>query len=293
MVVKFLDILEINNEISPYIILLIIPVLLLFLRHVVTAWFKGIERKKRRKLWLQSLKSNKTIEECINFFERVESPAGEWKNSLAMLIGIFGGLIAIGYIFERLNFPLFWKSMSYSSLINIFPYILTIVLGWYIRRSIEKKDNEKIVNESHLIVNLFTAINWFIFVTNIIIIAFIYTIYMNLSRISPSDLIEVRDLFVVSFLFLIITTLGLKIIRKQFLDHLQFILNALHFNEYPTTYITVEETEIKGKIEDIFNDDFIILKDDGLTVTIEWDSIIVLKLQNDESSAVQDIAYIS
>ena len=292
MVVKLLDSFEINNEILSYIILLGIPVLLLFPRHAVTVWFKGIERKKRRKLWLQSLKSNKTIEESINFFERVESPAGEWKNSLAMLLGIFGGLIAIGYIFERLNFPVFWKSMSYSSLINIFPYILTIVLGWYIRRSIEKKDHRKIINESRWVVNLFTAINWFIFMTNIIIIAFIYTIYMNLSRISPSDLIEVRDLFTISFVFLIFTTLGLKIIHRQFLDHLQFVLNNLHSDEYPTTYITIEETEIKGKIEDIFNNDFIILKDDGLIITIEWDSIIVLKLQNEEDIAMHDASYI-
>ena len=292
MVVKLLDSFEINNEILSYIILLGIPVLLLFPRHAVTVWFKGIERKKRRKLWLQSLKSNKTIEESVNFFEKVESPAGEWKNSLAMLLGIFGGLIAIGYIFERLNFPVFWKSMSYSSLINIFPYILTIVLGWYIRRSIEKKDHRKIINESRWIVNLFTTINWFIFMTNIIIIAFIYTIYMNLSRISPSDLIEVRDLFTISFVFLIFTTLGLKIIHRQFLDHLQFVLNNLHSDEYPTTYITIEETEIKGKIEDIFNNDFIILKDDGLIITIEWDSIIVLKLQNEEDIAMHDASYI-
>ncbi|MCK5660851.1 MAG: hypothetical protein KAH86_05775 [Methanosarcinales archaeon] len=291
MVIKLLDNFEINSEIFSYIILFVIPVILLFPRHAVIAWFKGIERKKRRKLWLQSLRSNKAIEDCIDIFERVETPSGGWT-ALAMIIGVLGGLIVIGYIYEFLDFPVFWKSMSYSSLINIFPYILTIVLGWCMRKYIENRDDEKIVNESHLIVNLFTAINWFIFVTNIIIIAFIYTIYMNLSRLSPPDLIEVRDLFVVSFLFLIITISGLKIIRRQFLNHLQFVLNNLHSDEYSVTYITTKETEIKGKIEDIFNNDFIILKDDGLTVSVEWDSIIILKLQNEKDITMHDTSYI-
>jgi len=66
-------------------------------------------------------------------------------------------------------------------------------------------------------------------------------------------------------------------LKNELTACLMKIINEKHKNSYP--YITINNSEIKGKIEYLFDKNSIILNENGIIKAIYWDSIKCLEIQ--------------
>ncbi|MCK4476726.1 MAG: hypothetical protein KAU16_08375 [Methanophagales archaeon] len=115
----------------------VIAVVAFLIKRILTKGSERRERKKRRKMWIKLLRSNKFVNECISRFEKIGSSEEGRTILLKFISGFLGGFTPIG-LFLLLNGYLgdIWLSMAYSTLIIFFPvYLLIILIGRYIVKS--------------------------------------------------------------------------------------------------------------------------------------------------------------
>lgn len=152
------------------ILTFISSVIILYITLEITERFKNKYSKKRRLMHIKFLRRyNKIIDDCILKFEK---PNDAWQKIIPHILGIFFGGFLTMIVFIFCSYVLeidVWRSMAYSSLVNILPYILTIKLTHKMKR-----EERKILDESNRIECLFKGIDSFIFCSNSIIISFIY-----------------------------------------------------------------------------------------------------------------------
>lgn len=285
-----MDLIDIGgvNEIYPYIVATVIAGLLILLtRLFVTRWFKGKDRKDKRSLWMKFLKSDEMIDDCILTFDYIVHPESLGV-SIVMSI-VFGFSIPIIMFLILSDYiDSVWMSLTSSSLSHIIPSILTFYFGEYIHRM---KKEDTLIDKSILVTSYTKIINWFIFGNLMIIMSYIYIIYINSSKISQSELNNIRLIFLLYFILIITLLYLLNIVfHKELLESLKSKLNEQYLKKFPYIHITTKAGEINGKIQDVFNEDLVILDDNGLKAVVEWDEISTLRLR-DRGGTPLDLSY--
>ncbi|MCK4797233.1 MAG: hypothetical protein KAT05_07610 [Spirochaetes bacterium] len=273
----FFNLIE-ENLIFPAILTFISSLFILYATLVITERFKNKLHKKRREMYIKFLmRYNNIIDKCILEFEK---PNDVWQIRSIGLGVIFAGFLTIiifKFCFNVLEMDV-WRSMAYSSLVNVVPYILTIIL---IRNIIT--DERKLLDEHNRIKCWFKGLKWFINGTSFIIIFFIYMsvslINYSIIPVSTSEIGEIRNIYTISLTIIVVTVIILKWNYDEFLDKIKSKLSTQYLNEFPFVHITTEDREVTGKIQDVFDNDFVILDDNGLKTAVEWKTITILGLK--------------
>ncbi len=280
----------IQSEILPYVVATVIAGFLISLTgSLITNRFKDKERRDKRSVWIKFLKSDKTIAKCILTFEKI-TDTGFRHAIISMLIGMFLGFIATFILLSILIYSFGDKplTIALSSLINIVPYILSIAMAKYFY-IIKKED--ALLNKSNLFVYYYNIINWFIYTSGSMTLLFINLVYINSNKISPFDLRNILYIFIVSIILIITSFYTLNIIvRRELFDSLKSKLTIEYGKNFPYIHITTKAGEINGNIQDVFNEDIIVLDDNGLKAVVEWNEISTLRLR-DKGGTPLDLSY--
>jgi len=263
-----------------YFILLIIYITIQ--NHFYTIWKKK-EKKKRRNMWIQVLRKNEMIDECLIEFEKIRYVSNIYS-FISMLIGITLGIIFMykSFIYFQDITSNMWTAGALISLINFIPYLFLIITIGII------KERWTDLEKANVIKYYFTGINWFVFSTNLFIILFFIIIISRWNEFNGPDMNLFIMLYFVSFTLLASIIFGLRRFEQTFYEKIENSLSKLYLNKFPNLEITINEEKLTGNLEDIFNEKIIVLNKNGLKVVIEWDSISSLKfyekvIQNDLS----------
>ncbi len=268
------DEINLTALILPYVVPFISSLLIFLIGYTVSEWNKSKESRKKRTVWIKFLKSNKTIDDCLQEFENMMYPN---RGGSYFSFGFTGTLflfLFLTIIFSRvLNDQ--WLIIAYSILLYIAPLVLVVALMRYIESETEKGN---LLNKSTPIMKRFIFIGGFIFMGWFLTIFSIILIFFNLNQIPTSDLPRLEYLFLMVFMFLLLASLLNKISRRGFFDTIKDKLNEKYINGYPHIDIkTKTGEEIEGKIQNIFHEDLIILDNNGTKEIAVWDEISTLK----------------
>lgn len=85
---------------------------------------------------------------------------------------------------------------------------------------------------------------------------------------------DLLTIFIMSIFFMFLVVY----FKADILDSLKRELRRKYAKKFPRVLITTNVGEISGRIYNIFNDDVILLDDDGCKVAVEWNHIILLRI---------------
>lgn len=251
-------------------------------KYLYNTWQKK-ESKKRRSLWIEVLRKNEMIDECLFKFEKIK-----YLNNIYSFFSMMIGMI-IGTIFIFILFFYFqditsnmYISGALISLVNLIPFLFIVFTISFIEK------NWTSLEKSNMIKCYFIGINWFVLITNLLSLYFFIYIVLHLNEFNESNLNGFIIIYVFSFTALASVIFASRRLEQQFYEKIETSLNNLYLNKFPNLEITTKEEKVNGNLEDIFNKKLIILNKNGLNVVVEWDSISSLKfhdkvIQNDLS----------
>ena len=240
-------------------------IILIFNQYFLAEWLKKKQSKKRIGMWMDFLRSNKSIDKSLTEFEKIGS-----QNKHIILPNIMGAVVAmlVVFIFLIIISMKEWDK-EYLICINLIPYFFIILLMFYVSYII--KENEKIIPSSHLIYSIIRFYYFFIIYSNLLLLLIFNNIFINL--------LNNIDLSILSYSTLLISIITLINLKKYFSEQVKIAINNKYLNSFPYLQITTNDKEIRGYIQDIFNEKLIILDDgEGLKSVVEWDSISSLRL---------------
>lgn len=271
-----------QSGILPYVVATVISGILLLM---IGSWFKGAEKKEKRSVWIKFLKSDRMVTKCIRTFEEIVKLGGK-REIKSLVIGMFSGFILqfilLVVLFIFLGNKPFTIALS-SGLISFVLFLLNFIIAKYVSQ-IEKED--ALLNKSKLVLYYSMILNWFYYIFAGITLSLFYNIYIIQNQISGTIFI----IFGLSLFLIIVSFYVLNIIiRRKLFDSLKSKLNTEYGKNFPNIQITTKAGNINGKIQDVFNEDIIVLDDNGLKSVVEWNEITTLKLQ--DKSIQQDLSY--
>lgn len=285
-----MDFFTLSNEdlkILPTTLTVISSLLILYVTLIITERFKNKVSRKRKEMYIKFLRRyNEIINKCILDFENLNLSKSKlikkdvWQ-IISMVLGIILGFFLTYFVFiiciNVLKFDV-WRSMAYSALVNILSYLLLITLIRYI-----KSEERKLLDKIDRIECWFKGIKFFIICSNLLIILFIYmsVSLINYSKIpvSTSEIEEIRNIYGISLAAIVITVIFLNVEHKEFLDKIKSHLNIQCLKDFPFIHIITKDGEFTGKIQDVFDEDLVILDNNGLKWVVEWNTITTLGLK--------------
>jgi len=254
------------DNIWNYFSAVILAIIILFFTHHVNIWFESQETNKRIDYFLQFLRYNKTIDECINkLIEKSELKTFQsWEVAIGAIILGFVYIILFSIIFffaEDL-----WISVSILALINFGPYFGVIK---YIKFAYENP-----LENTHLTFKRFELIKYFLLISNSFLLNLIGLSYLSQSKIESISI----SLFIISIAVFLSTTYGLIKGKEVLIFALKSSLNEDYLDKFPNICIKVINENLCGKLQNIFDNNLIILCNKGQIIAIEWDEIITMSL---------------
>jgi len=88
---------------------------------------------------------------------------------------------------------------------------------------------------------------------------------------------------IITFMFILVSIIGLIISKKRFLDLIKTAFNKKWFKKFPNLCITtLGGVQIDGIVNDAFNTDYIILNKNGNEIIILWSSVASIEFQSDK-----------
>lgn len=277
---------DILNFVSKPIVIVIgiaTSIIIFYLQKRLAKVFENREKKDRRHTWVNFLfKYDKNIQESILQFKQIEAPNNSYKPFLPLIGLMFGffGFILLLFLMVK------YAGGLYSIPVSITLYFLVIVfLMAIIERYKDKiKKSEKFLDRSEFVLNCITFINWFTFSGSFLSVPFIYLIYSSSNKIAESDLRDISFIFSMGLSFLVIVIVSTFVFRRDLLNYSKYLLNLKYLDEFP--YIRIKTTtslDFQGKLCDVFNENLIILDDNGVKKAAEWHSVSYLELGEERS----------
>jgi len=266
------------NEVVPYVLAaLLTGVILDLVKRIVTDWFENKKRKKRRRIWIKTLRSDGIIDACIKEFEKIESPQSfSWSFGSAVL-GVILFFILKSTIDNLIRDT--WLSMAYSTLIcSIISCFFVGIIGRHIIQN-GKRGKMELLNKSEKIVNRNMGVRWFTIIIISLTIFFILIIYFGSRNVNTQNLDAVNSILMFSLCFCSATLAHTFVNHKDLIKYIKPLLNSKYSENFPTIKIVTSATELYGKLEYIFGEELISVLDGGVTKVIEWDKIIALELE--------------
>ena len=257
----------IDNSFDPNIFYYIIAsiIILIFNKYFLAEWLKKKQSEKRIGMWIDFLRSDKSIDLCLTEFEEIGSQSKHIF--LSIIVGLVVAILVV-FIFLLIIVLKEWD-LEYLTFINFIPYLLIMLIAFYVGNKMKK--NEKIISSSDLIYSIIRFYYSFIIFSNVFILMYFYNILLPLNNLI---------LLIMSYFTLLLSIITSIIIQKSFSEQVKYVINNKYVNSFPYLEITTDKKEIIGNIRNIFNKNLIVIEDgEGLISVVEWDSISSLRLQ--------------
>jgi len=265
-----------SEDIFPYIFA---PVIVFILQYIITKFLE----KKKKKTWLHFLRrSNDKINECLSKLEKIESTELPSLIQFSMPILIFLGYSLIIIIIVVINLWLnnIYFSLALAILIISFSVLLLVSILW--KYTNDKNKKGEILNKADFIAKIFRIIRTFSFYIFSMIIPFIYAIFFASKKTPTYDIKDIRSYSFISILLIIAAIFLLINFRKFFFGRVKFEINRLYMRDFPIIHISANGGTLDGKIRFIFDENLIILDDNGSMKATEWDDVSIITIQKQD-----------
>jgi len=241
--------------------------------------------KNKNKIWIKIIRNNKSISQCLYEYNQLKSSMGISQFSLIVL-GLFVGIAApflLLFVFGILkNVIQFDYSFIFAlSLSNLISSFVAFVLAIQLKNRVESINHTKLELEFKHFNNLF-IFSIFYSLTLAEIILVVYVEFLIPSELE-FNLNNVMIMNIITFMFILVSIIGLIISKRRFLDLIKTAFNKKWFEKFPNLCITTSGgVQIDGIVNDAFNTDYIILNKKGNEIIILWSSVASIEFQSDK-----------
>ena len=241
--------------------------------------------KNKNKIWIKIIRNNKSISQCLYEYNQLKSSMGISQFSLIVL-GLFVGIAApflFLFVFGILkNVIQFDYSLIFAlSLSNLISSFVAFVLAIQLKNRVGFINHTKLELEFKHFNNLFIfSIIYSLTFAEIFLVAYV-------KFLIPSELEFnlniVMIMNIITFMFILVSIIGLIISKRRFLDLIKTAFNKKWFKKFPNLCITTSGgVQIDGIVNDAFNTDYIILNKNGNEIIILWSSVASIEFQSDK-----------
>lgn len=299
---------------------LFFPFLLYIIKKFIDEYWGLKKTEKKNASWLRVLNTSSEINKCFNELKSQDiyiSAIGyrkrfnkgvNFRKKSEILVIIIATLIPIGLgklinintmgeigTFHLSDYTDYIITILYISFLSSIPFILPYKHSERYRMQSFLDDVEKFLNEKYsqevniqmlldqgnkllLKFQLLLNFTFFLYYTSVLYLApksikiFHYSDLNNIYFILPY--------LVLLLFYYLILYYEASIWRNKIKDCIMKIINKKHKNSYP--YVAINTSEVKGKLEDLFDNTSIILKENGTLKAIQWDSIKCLEIKENE-----------
>ncbi|ETA68866.1 hypothetical protein MettiDRAFT_2353 [Methanolobus tindarius DSM 2278] len=249
-----------------------------------------------KNLVLKELKENINYNEYFVLFRDIKNKSKLKGSSSFTLISIIVSISAYIYIIHYFDEYIdfwnrdFWNFVSYGFLmLNSLGLAITasgsIVILIFVAKFYQKSKSatERLRTLSGYILNLLDGIKLYFFVSNLFHLLLIVLLVKNSDIFYSHNLTgSVIVRLIISFFFIISSRYWLSILKKVYIIAVQNEINNLVLTNCPSIRITTHQTEIGGKVKDIFDEKFIVLDDGGYKSITKWEDIRGIRIIEDD-----------
>ena len=273
------------NEFNYILIYIFVALFIFIVKTFFQDFFKNIQHKTKRNEFVKFLRSNKSINNYIIQYEKIDF----FRRKYAIMytyIGMFFGflipllsLLLLSYIQKssdneltnELALMLFEISIAITLSLS---FILILVITQYI--------NSNVINESEKYIffaNIFTLIEFYVFFSYIPVLLFVFLILSNLSLILYKEFLIAQLLILCELIFLFTFPFFVFYQKQYFKSLLKNNINLKGSKFFPYLNVRIKDNcQIDGRIKDIFDEKLLILEDNGKKKVTLWESVYTLEV---------------
>lgn len=239
----------------------------------ITNRLKNANKDKIKNGWRKFLRIHKVVDACLADYYKARYPQPNeimfFLSAIFIIMGTISGfllsIIVMAYV--NINIVDFYKTLFYTAIIITFiSFICIIILAYYTDWKIKK---DELLKNYKIIDSLANYLLWLACSSNVLVIS-IY-LFSTESEKNYIDLFSILIMFIV-FIYAIIY------FKAYCLDRLKRELIRKYAKKFPKVLVTTNVGEVSGRVFNIFNDDVILLVDDGFKVALEWNHILILRI---------------
>ena len=227
------------------------------------------KKDKKRLKWISFLTYDKNIDCCTFDFKKM--------NEMSWPSFIFGNIL-IGIVITAI----FIGTIGYTDGATQSPYRLLVWISItiiFIITSIHNHIDECALNISNFtefkrIKSKFDFLSGSTIITTLTTPIFLYIVISNHQNIKATDFM----LYFLVIALLLLANIMSKNTYKNLIHKLEFMLLEKYSETFPHIYVKADARELQGKVQDIFNNNFIVFGYNGLKIPVEWDKITSIKL---------------
>ena len=268
-----------------FIIYIAVALIIFIMKLFFQDFFKNRRQKTKRNEFVKFLRYNNSVNNYIKQYEKIFFFERKWA-AIYSYIGMLGFLIPLLFLTKIYNFfnledgltnILSLKIIYFSIAITLSLTFIFIVLFKIYINSIIYKD--KFLEKYLLFANIFTLIEFYVIFSYLPISLLLFVTLFSISneKINLDSYFTYLFIFDISLFLLIPPAVFNQ--KQNFKTNLKRLLNLKGSKFFPYMCVrTKENSQINGKINDIFNDKLLILEDKRVKKVTSWDSICTLEI---------------
>lgn len=242
---------------------------------LLTNRLKNADKDKIKNRWRSFLRIHKVVDKCLSDYNKARYPPPNelmfFSTVISFSLGMISGLLLIIFVGSILSryVPDIYKLLFYIfSIISLLSFIVLIIIARHTDYLVKK---DELLGSYRKIDFLTNFVFWFVSAGDL----FIILIYFILTFTIPvKNYVDLFSIFII-YIFSIFVVIYLRI---ETLNNLKRELTRKYAKKFPRVLITTNVGEISGRIYNIFNEDVLLLDDDGCKVAVEWNHIILLRI---------------
>lgn len=244
--------------------------------------------QNKNKKWIRVVRKNKIIFSQINKYNQLSFLKRDysfWYFNAGLMVPYF----LFGLTLLMMN-TFFLTDIENNVLELLFSIVLSSIcvalIPFFVLSSVDKMYKEAILNHKFMKSKFVKITNIILFVkTNYFFLILLYSLFWVISYFTINTLDNSWYMYGLLFMYFILLLLLLRTfillirINSSFKSYIKFVLNKEKFEDYPFLVIrTKSNNSNTGKMADIFNEEYLILKQDDGRIFVPWNSIDTLEL---------------
>ncbi len=283
------------------VIYLVIPLTLFYVENTIrNKYLSDISLKKT--IFKDSILPNESVRTCIEEY-KATSAKSDVPDRMHFNVSLALGVVQTIYVLSYIVYPYIsahWftipeiytiliknSGMPFVSIILLFIVFYSTILKTVTKVNYGAIDNMFVQNKyMPYKSNYYMYHSFFIICTMFIFILAATTKNLPVSLSVYKNMIIIFCIILILLLFIIgYTALSRK---KEYNEILKQVLNEKHKTDFPVITVSTSGNQIvKGKIENVFNENSITLRERDITTIVMWSSVDTIQIENKYSDSKQ------
>lgn len=269
-----------------FIIYIAVALIIFIIKLFFQDFFKNRRQKTKRNEFVKFLRYNNSVNNYIKQYEKIFFFERKWA-VIYSYIGMLGFLIPLLFLTIIYNFfnledgltnILSLKIIYFSIAITLsLTFIFIVLFKKYINSII---DEDKLLEKYISIANKFTLIEFYVIFSYLPISFLLFITFFSFGNEKINfDLFFTLCLLIFDMILFLSIPLAVFYEKQYFKTNLKRFLNLKGSKLFPYLCVTTKEnSQINGRIKDIFNDKLLFLEDKEVKKVTSWDSICTLEI---------------